>query len=341
MDAAEFPKAGRARWAQSVNSFFAFAASRLPAMRRHLLTDQFRSATGIVDYTSEAFYGGRLTARRDDDAFRGPRDYPPGLHWEDVRGAASVADGGNVNVAEADWIASRISALASEAGFDGSVGVISPFNAQVALIRRRIAARLDPAAQERLLLHVDTVDRWQGGEADVVFFSMVAGHGAPPSAVNFLSGERRRFNVAISRARAVAVVVGDLDWARTCRIAHISALADRASNPRPRPQRSFDSLWERRVDTALRARGLDPHPQYPVGRKSLDFALFEGEIKLDLEVDGVRFHTGADGGRKTSDLLRDRELMGKGWKVRRFWIWELEQDMEGCLDTVERDLGRR
>ena len=92
---------------------------------------------------------------------------------------------------------------------------------------------------------------------------------------------------------------------------------------------------------ALKRRGLGAEHQFPIGSRHLDFALFAGDVKLDLEVDGERWHTGAGGGRKTADRMRDRELIGKSWKVRRFWVWELQQDMEGCLDTIERDLGRR
>jgi hypothetical protein len=37
----------------------------------------------------------------------------------------------------------------------------------VGLLRRLVAKRVAQDAQDRLKLHVDTVDRWQGGEADV------------------------------------------------------------------------------------------------------------------------------------------------------------------------------
>jgi very-short-patch-repair endonuclease len=118
-------------------------------------------------------------------------------------------------------------------------------------------------------------------------------------------------------------------------------LADRATRPAGSPVRGVDSKWERRVHEALQARGLDPKPQYPLGSRQLDFALFRNEVKLDLEVDGRKWHTGAGGERKVSDRLRDRELIAKGWKVRRFWVDELARDMEGCIDVVERDLGLR
>lgn len=341
MDAAGLPRAGRATWAQSQNSLFDLARRRLPGDALHLLPDQFRSAPDIVDYTSQVFYGGRLKARRDDSSFRTPPGWRPGLHWEDVRGPSSREDGGNINRSEAEWIASRIAEIARNTDFEGSIGVVSPFNAQVGLIRRLAEATLPKADRRRLRLTIDTVDGWQGGEADMIFLSLAVGPGAAQSATGFLQKDRRRFNVAVSRARALAVVVGNLDWALTCGIPHLELLARRATAPAPAPARGFDSLWERRVHAALTARRLDPKPQYPVGRRSLDFALFHGAVKLDLEVDGRKWHTGAGGERKTADRLRDRELIGLGWKVRRFWVDELARDMEGCLDIIERDLGLR
>jgi len=341
MDAAGLPKAGRGAWAQSRNSLFDFVRARIGADRLHLLPDQFRSAPAIVDYTSETFYGGRLRARKEDDDFRAPRGYRPGLHWEDVRGVCAREDGGNINRTEAEWIAQRIASLAGEPDFEGSVGVISPFTAQVALIRRLVEQAVTPEARAQLRLGIDTVDAWQGGEADVVFISLAVGTNAAHSAISFLSKERRRFNVAVSRAKAVATIVGDLAWARNCGIAHVEILAERATRPATTSRLGFDSRWERRVHAALVSRGLDPKPQYPLGRRSLDFALFNGPVRLDLEIDGRKWHTGAGGERKVADRLRDRELVAKGWKVRRFWVDELAADMEGCLDIVERDLGLR
>ena len=338
MDSAELPKKGRASVAQSRVSLFDFVRRRLGEKNVYLLADQFRSAPEIVDYISNTFYGGRLVARRFNDSFGKVGTYKPGLSWEDVKGRTTREDGGPVNDAEAKWIVSRIERLVGQEAFDGSIGIVSPFNAQVAKIQRLAGAHLPKDVLERLT--IGTIDRWQGGEADVIFFSLVVAPGVAPGTVTFLSRERRRINVAISRARAVAVVVGNLEWARTCGVSHIERLAKIATRPSEKQKKGFDSLWERRVDHALRRRGLEPHPQYPVGRRYLDFALFHGEVKLDLEIDGRRWHTGAGGMRKTSDLLRDQEMIARGWKVRRFWIDELQKDMEGCLDIVERDLGR-
>ncbi len=339
MDAAGLPRAGRASIAQSVNSLFDFA-DRRPASRRLFLADQFRSAPAIVDYLNQDFYGGKLIARREDDHFKPPSAYKPGLSWENVAGDVKFKDEGNVNKAEAARIAALVRSLAEDPGFTGSVGVISPFNSQVAEIRIAIDAAVSESACNRLKLRVATVDKWQGAETDIVFFSLVVSSGSPVSARTFLQRERRRLNVAVSRARAVCVVVGDLAFAKTCGIRHIEFLAHKATTPWSPPKLDlFDSEWERRLDTAMRARGLSPFPQFPVGTRYLDFALDPHGRKLNVEVDGRRWHTDASGNRKVGDILRDREMRARGWKVLRFWVHELANDMEACVDGIERELG--
>lgn len=150
----------------------------------------------------------------------------------------------------------------------------------------------------------------------------------------------RRLNVAISRARAVAHVFGDLRFARSAKVRALARLASAATEPRvAQGEGVFDSDWERRVFHALKDRGLDPQPQFEIAGRRLDFALFGREgIKLDLEVDGRRWHQDMDGRRKAADHWRDHQLKSLGWRVRRFWVDELSRDMEGCLDLVERDL---
>jgi very-short-patch-repair endonuclease len=91
----------------------------------------------------------------------------------------------------------------------------------------------------------------------------------------------------------------------------------------------------------MRGRGLNPIPQHPVGVRYLDFALIQEGVKLDIEVDGRRWHLDPDGQRKVSDRLRDGEMKARGWRVLRFWVHELSNDMEGCLDRIERELRRR
>jgi uncharacterized protein len=75
--------------------------------------------------------------------------------------------------------------------------VVAPYNMQVRCLRETLPAGVE----------VGTVDKFQGREAPVVFFSMASSTGEDvPRGLEFLFN-RNRFNVAISRAKALAVVV--------------------------------------------------------------------------------------------------------------------------------------
>ncbi len=340
LSGADLPRRGMGSYVQSRNSLFGFCAARA-GTRRMMLRGQFRSAPEIVAYLNDAFYDGRLEALRDPATLQVPEGARPGIAWTDIRGKAVPESGGGArNDTEAEAIAQHLDRLLSTEGYAGTVGVITPFNAQVAALRQAVDARIPRQRQEDASLLVATVDRFQGAEHDLILFSPVAATGLGVGQRTFLQRDGRRFNVAISRARAVAHVFGDLEFARNSGIRHLQKLAERATRSRQRAGEDvFDSEWERRVDAALRARGLDPTPQYPVAGRYLDFALFGPTgVKLDLEVDGERWHLDRDGLRKVDDLWRDRQLQSLGWRVRRFWVHELHQDLEKCIDLVERDL---
>ena len=77
------------------------------------------------------------------------------------------------------------------------IKVVAPYNAQVDRLRSAL-----PEAVE-----VGTVDKFQGQQARVVFYSMASSSGEDvPRGLDFLFS-RNRFNVAISRAECLAYLV--------------------------------------------------------------------------------------------------------------------------------------
>jgi uncharacterized protein len=111
------------------------------------------------------------------------------------------------SVEEADAIASAITGLAGAivTDCDGTqrplemtdVMVVTPYNAQVRCLAERLPSEV----------RIGTVDKFQGQEAQIVFFSMATSSGAEvPRNVEFLYS-RNRLNVAVSRARSLAVLV--------------------------------------------------------------------------------------------------------------------------------------
>jgi len=338
MAAQGLPIGSMSRMAQSIRSLFD-AAVRVKDVPRVMLAQQYRSAGPIVDYISTEFYGGKLRTAYDPATLRAPKGMKPGLAWTDVPAPVEPMSG-NVNRAEVSAVARHLKMLLVEQGYIGSVGVIAPFRSQVAALEAELASCIPATAREAADLRVATVDRFQGQERDLILFSPCLGASSAESARTFVQRDLRRLNVAISRARAVAHVFGDLNFARSGKVAALARLAAYATEPRVKSSEGvFDSEWERRVYHALKNRGLEPVPQYEIAGRRLDFALFGGsDVKLDLEVDGRRWHQDIDGRRKLSDHWRDHQMKSLGWRVRRFWVDELATDMEGCLDLVERDL---
>lgn len=80
------------------------------------------------------------------------------------------------------------------------------------------------------------------------------------------------------------------------------------------------SDYERRLYGLLVEAGLRPIPQYSVEQYLLDFALFDGERKLAIEVDGEHYHRDWTGELMTRDRLRNIRLYELGWDVMRFWV---------------------
>jgi superfamily I DNA and/or RNA helicase len=177
----------------------------LPAERGYFLDRSYRMHPAVCAAVSALSYEGRLQAD-ERAAARRLTGLRPGIH---VR---SVAHQGNSTESreEADAIAGEIHGLIGAPWTDekgprklspGDVLVLAPYNAQVALVRHRLAA----AGLDRV--RVGTVDKFQGAQAPVVFVSMTASSAdAVPRGISFLLN-RNRLNVAVSRAQYAAVIV--------------------------------------------------------------------------------------------------------------------------------------
>jgi superfamily I DNA and/or RNA helicase len=85
------------------------------------------------------------------------------------------------------------------------VAVISPYNAQIAELR----AAIRPGGPDWHALHIviAAVDAFQGKDSDIVLYSLVRSN--QQARLGFLRDERR-LNVALSRARQLLLLIGDL-----------------------------------------------------------------------------------------------------------------------------------
>lgn len=218
---------------------------------------------------------------------------------------------------------------------------MTPFRQQANRLQDAIfQGDIDYELLERAGVHVDTAHGFQGDERDVIILSLCAGPDMPIGSRSFLRETGNLFNVAASRARAVLHIVGNRDWARACGIKHVQNLAAPTKLLRPEPKPSLwyphESPWEKILFDALIKEGLEPKPQFPVLNRRLDLALIERTdetVKIDIEVDGD-CHRNPDGSRKIDDIWRDMQLQAMGWKVMRFWVYQLREDLDGCVKKI-------
>jgi predicted RecB family nuclease len=186
----------------------------VPPHRGIFLGVSHRMHPQICSFVSQAMYDGRLHASSACATHRivCQEQTLAGLRYVPIEHAGNAS----ASEEEAAWIAREITRLLESGSVVDSwpredagiarplrasdILVVTPYNAQ----RRAIAAKLACAGID---IDVGTVDKFQGREAAIVFYSMATSSGDEiPRSLQFLF-ERNRFNVAISRARALSVLV--------------------------------------------------------------------------------------------------------------------------------------
>ncbi len=319
-------------WLCSLRSLFDVAERH--ASRRHFLAEHYRCHPDIAGYVSRAFYDGRLHPLTPVGTLKPVPGLKPGIHWQEVEGEVRAARSGCWSPAEVAAAVDHVARLL-DAGFEGTIGIATPFREQARRLADAVADRFSAEAIERHRLIASSIHQFQGDARDLVLVSLCLGRGMPRGSLEFLRREARLLNVAVSRARVVCLVLGSREVARASGIPHITTLLAHVER-RERPTRGeganpFQSPWEERLYEALAARGLRTVPQYPLVGRFLDLAV--PEVRLDIEVDGD-FHRGPDGYRRIEDRWRDLQIRAAGWQVMRFWVYELREDLDGCVQRI-------
>ena len=328
------------RFTYRVNSAFDLgdANPAVDDVSRVRLDLHFRSHSNIADYCNEAFYAKTLHIVTATDKLKIPHGMEPGIHWTHIDGRLEPGPTGAWCEDEIEAIRLELLGLVSR-DYRGTIGVVTPFRQQMLRLKDLLETgdALPAEFRERTQLLVDTAYGFQGGERDLILFSLCGGPDLPIGGALFFNKEPNQFNVAVSRARAILHVFGNRTWASNCGISYIEKLARRNSGSNieaPSANKDpYQSPWEKVMATGLQQAGIKTIPQYPIAGRFLDLAIV-GRKKIDVEVDGESFHRTAGGGRKDDDHWRDLQLQSLGWRVCRFWVYEIREDLPRCIQKV-------
>ena len=165
-----------------------------------LLDTQYRMSNQIGEMISVLFYGGKVKNGRDENT-TDPISwitYNPTKQWPN-----SKEENGEspqiFNEDECEIICDLVTEIRkSKPG--KTIGIITPYKAQAFLLKRTI--------KQSDNIKIDTVDGFQGKECDVIVFSVTRTTGS----YRFLA-DKRRLNVALSRAKDNIIIVGNMEFA--------------------------------------------------------------------------------------------------------------------------------
>jgi uncharacterized protein len=178
----------------------------LPASEGVFIAVTRRMHPDVCAFISSQIYEGRLTSH--ESCARQSTNFGTGLRWLEVRHANRSTESSEEVRVVAEQIASMIGTpWINQHGVEAPLSaedfmVVAPYNDQVKLLASTF--QRDPVLAR---VQVGTVDKFQGREAPVVFFTMTTSSAADmPRGPEFLFS-RNRLNVAVSRARCLAYLV--------------------------------------------------------------------------------------------------------------------------------------
>jgi superfamily I DNA and/or RNA helicase len=167
-----------------------------------MLKVQYRMHPDISRVVGSAFYEGLLEDGLE--IYPEPRGVPKAFMMLHVDSSSEIfGEQSYYNPIEGECVKILVNWLSKNYK---DIGVLSPYSAQVKWLNN-----------SKVKAEVKTIDSFQGREKEVIVFSAVraskAGHDKknnPKRTIGFVA-DGRRLNVALSRAREICVVVGDLE----------------------------------------------------------------------------------------------------------------------------------
>ena len=189
-------------------SVFARLARLVRQCQPSTLRTTYRLNEPLTRWPSQNFYSGGLVSAYPSHrlALKSPGRLHPELLSPDpslLRLEVTAPGSKSRNENEAELVVQIILALLDSGLPPGEIGVVAPYRAQSSLIRQllrgdRFSARFPEAWKD---ITVDTVERFQGQEREVILFSFTSSHTTFLAKIAPFLFQAARLNVAVTRAR--------------------------------------------------------------------------------------------------------------------------------------------
>jgi very-short-patch-repair endonuclease len=297
------------------NSFFDLANVLFGG--RITLREHFRCMPEIIQFSNRISYSNTPLIPL--------RQYPPNrldpVKTRHVPNGYREGAGSKVfNRPEAEAIVAQIKACIADPLYNGkSMGVISlQAEGQAQLIEKLLIEEIGPEVMEKRHIICGDAYAFQGDERDIMFLSLVGAPGETSMRALTSDKDKRRFNVAVSRAKDQlwlfhTPTVNDIRNKDCLRYQLISYCENPEKEILESDRALCESEFEKAVFDQITSRGFRVIPQVEVAGYRIDLVVEGSKGKVAVECDGDHWH-GPD--RFDYDMNRQRILERCGWK---FW----------------------
>lgn len=330
-----------------------FAHGRIRFGNRITLREHFRCAPEIIRFSNELCYlSDPLIPLKQCP----PNRLKPLKHVHVADGYREGVGPAIVNRSEAEALVQQIIDCCGDLHYDGmSMGVIVlQGEAQAKLIEGMLLKTIGAEEMQERQILCGNPYSFQGDERDVIFLSMVSARGEGRIGALVKEKDRRRFNVAASRAKEQmwlfhSVTTNDLskDCMRLKLLSHfldtsvkeiagidideLRREAHAAERWRETPPAPFDSWFEVDVALDIASRGYTVVPQFEFAGKRIDLVVQGGSAQLAVECDGDHWH-GRD--EFEADMRRQRMLERCHWVFFRVRECSYRANQEKALESL-------
>lgn len=321
-------------WRFRTNSMFDLADYY--SINSVMLDEHFRSLPPIINFSNREFYNGRIRVMKKDfssDTVLELIEVPEGkVDFDATR-----------NLPEIEAVVKKLHEIVIEDERKNpdnpiSIGIISPFRAQVEQLKVSVARVLSDHMIKKHQIEIGTAHTFQGDERDIMLISWAFANNSFPQSLMFLQ-KSNLFNVAITRARSKVINFISKDPAELAdgHFRNYINYLKHYQNTRQAmlsgdiEENTYKNNLEREIAEQIRTLDLKVTAGAEIAGLSADLLV---ENKIIIEVDGVE-DKGAD---RISNMKKQSILERCGFKVNRITYREWQYSPKACLDRALSDL---
>ena len=318
-------------WRFRTNSMFDLADYY--SMNSVMLDEHFRSLPPIINFSNHEFYNDRIRVMKKDTLKNDAIDIvmvPEGKVDADA----------TRNLPEIEALVKTLHEIIIEDERNNpdnpiSIGIISPFRAQVEQLKISVPKVLSDYMIKKHKIEIGTAHTFQGDERDIILMSWAFANNSYPQSITFLQ-KPNLFNVAITRARSKCInfVSHDLETMPDGHFRHYVSYLKQYKDRKETVQSEgideniYKNPLEREIANEIRNLGHNVQAGVEIAGLSADLIV---DDKFIIEIDGVEDNKKLH---HMSNMKKQAILERCGYKVKRITYREWQYSSKACLDRV-------